>query len=157
MFRIALVCAFLCSISLAHAADAPSQSSSEIPMSSLVVVKHIGWALHHSSLDGLPPVPQAGLVFKLHCRIADDRLVDCNAACDCGAEGDPFLPAALKRAAAIRVSPRAKDGAAVSGLRTLLQLRISPSDRFDGTTVDFSRGDQVIFSARPNGMDLRRY
>ncbi|MEQ1863142.1 MAG: hypothetical protein ABL996_00655 [Micropepsaceae bacterium] len=160
MLRFAVgLSAFVGTMIAVSAGEPVVQPPDEIPGSDLIFAKEASLGLRHISLDGAPPVPSDGVRIVLHCTIGknEGRMQDCTAACPCGDAGAPFVPAALKRADAVRVLETTRSGRSTAGARAAFEIFIVPSDKFENPTVDFSQGDRLTFTIEPNGSDFGQH
>lgn len=111
--------------------------------------------LHHS-LDGVT-APSAPVDLSFDCTIDDqDGHLDGCTPRD-GAQSAPYLGAALQRLSDYQVTDKTRSGKWTPGERTVVTLRLAPSDRRDGLVVDSSKQGQLVFTAKPRTEEMVRY
>ena len=121
-----------------------------------VVVESFSENLQHISMEGVSDVPADGVSVEVKCTIDNDgRFAACRAGCN-DAKAAPFVAVALKRAAAVRVETKSRGGNSLIGVTVMAGFKIFPEDRLKVASVDFTRGDQLVFASVPTKDDLLR-
>jgi hypothetical protein len=145
-------------VALATMFPPPVQSAEDdvIPYSQLVIVHGVTPNISHTSLDGAPDVPDQGVRVSLTCVIRDNALVNCVPDEHMTAVENAFISTALKRVRSIEVGPATRSGDSAAGRRSLVVVTIKPTDRFKGSSIDFSDGDLLSYDCRPSARDIER-
>jgi hypothetical protein len=152
MFRLLWAFAACACAAAASAADPTPMAPRDVDIRDVRIVKTASLTLLHTSLEGLASVPTEGVTIQVACLVGKDSAME---KCKTTETATPWDPAAIKRAVAMEI--RATDGESIISGRVTLPIRIQPSDRFENASVDFSKGDTIVFEKVPNGMDLARY